>query len=176
MANSSSPLDVANTVIATLGFVMAAASLTWQAISWRLSGSRASAELLIGALRHSGVYITLPPRSSTEAVELFKKEGFTQKAIFVVVRNAGRLPIAVEHCRVVFPGKYKIGQLSFAVGPQLPYLLGVGEAATWGVEVARIAAMIQMLREVRGLRSVNVRFEVDLGNNKTVRTRKKARL
>ena len=39
-----SSLDVANTIIAAAAFAAVAASLVWQAVTWKLEGSRVSAE------------------------------------------------------------------------------------------------------------------------------------
>ena len=55
MAGSATSLEVVNSVVAALGFALAAASLTWQAITWRLSGGRVKAELLQGAIQRAGI-------------------------------------------------------------------------------------------------------------------------
>ena len=100
-------LDVANTLIAAAAFAAAAASLAWQAVTWKLEGSRASAELRVGALHlNPGIrdVITYPAGRSWSDVDDAGQHGFTRKALFLTVRSTGREPVTVDRWVVVFPG------------------------------------------------------------------------
>lgn len=163
-----------NSIVGTLGLVLAATSLTWQAVMWRLSGGRARAELRIGAIQRVGdAYVTLPVNTPGAAIDILSREGFERKAIFLTVRNIGRLPVVVERSVVRFSRKYRVAQLSLAVGPDLPHALGVGESETWGIELNKIAPIAAVLREGERRRSIKVRVEIELGNSKIILTRQK---
>jgi hypothetical protein len=182
-----SPLDVANTLIAAAAFAAAAASLAWQAVTWKLEGSRASAELRVGALHRSpGIrdVITYPARRSWSDVEEAAQHGFTRKALFLTVRSTGRQPVTVERWVVVFPGGQKIHQLRSGLGPDLPHHLDVGGRGEWAIELSTIAPGVALARNERvwkvlwHRRAVKVRLEVELGDGRIVRTsrRRRARL
>ena len=176
-ASNTSSLDIVNAVIAVLGFVLAAASLAWQTITWRKSGGVAKADLFLGAIEHTGAaYITVPATSSLTDLNILESEGFTRKAIFVAVRNTGRLPLTVQNWSVRFPGRYRSAQSSFAIGPKLPHRIDVGESETWGVEIERFTPIAQVLRDSKNLKSVGIRVDVELGDSRSIRTRQKARL
>lgn len=164
-------------IVGALGFTLATVSLTWQIVAWRLSGGRARADLFIGAIQPTGVaYFTLPAKTSVAVVGRLGGEDFTRKALFITVRNTGRLPIMVERLLVRFLGKYRMAQLAFAVGPKMPHRLEIGESETWGVELEKITQLAQVLRVGKRLSSVKVRAEIELGNSKVISTRQKARL
>jgi hypothetical protein len=178
MAQSGvSELDVVNTAVAAAGFGLAAASLTWQSVTWRLSGSRAKAKVLKAAIQQTGTaYATLPVDEPWEEVGKFANQGFTRKALFLRVINTGRQPAQVERWMVRFPGKVRVGELNSPLGPSLPHRLEVGASASWGIELETLMPMVKQLCEKRGKKSVKVCIEVELGHDKTIRTRRRARL
>jgi hypothetical protein len=170
---------VANTVIAAAAFATAVASIAWQAARWKLEGSRASAELRVGALHQNpGIrdVITYPARRSWSDVEEAGRQGFTRKALFLTVRSTGRQPVTVERWVVTFPGGQKITQLRSGLGPDLQHRLDVGEPATWAIERSTLSPGVALAREervwkvLRRRRAVRLRVEVELGNGRRVRT------
>src|SRR5712691_8879176 len=105
---NASRLDILNAITACLGFALASASLIWQAITWRLAGGIARADLYFGAIDDSGVaYVTLPAKSSLVDVDILRGDGFNRKLIVVTVRNTGRLPITVQSWNLEFARKYR---------------------------------------------------------------------
>lgn len=178
-------LDVANTVIAAAAFATAVASLVWQSVTWKLGGSRVSAELRVGALhRNAGIpaVLSYPARASWQrVVEEGRRNDFTRRALFLTVRNTGRQQVVVESSAVVFPGGLKLSQLNSQRGPSLPHTLNVGQPGVWAIELSEMQPGVEAARRTKVLkvlwyrRTVKVRLQVELGHGKTVRTRRRQR-
>ena len=169
-----SKLDVINAGIGAAAFVLALVSLGWQSVTWKLSGSRARAKVLKAAIQRTGTaFATLPPDRSWEEIGSaeYTSQGFTRKALFLRVINTGRQPVQVEKWAVRFPGKVRVGQLHSPLGPSLPHRLEVSASQQWGIELADLTDMVNLICERRGTKYVRVRLEVDLGHDKTIRTR-----
>jgi hypothetical protein len=176
-------LEVASIVVGAGGLALAAASLTWQAVTWRLSGGRVKAELLVGAIQTIGnMSVTFPAGHPLKDLDDIADQGFTRKSLFLSARNTGRLPVVVEQWVVLFPGGIRIRQLNSRLGPDLPHRLDVGESAQWAIELETIMPTVQWFRAEKKLakvlrrRSVKVRIEVGLGDGKVIRTPEKVRL
>jgi hypothetical protein len=177
LAGSAISLDLVNSAVGAAGLLLASASLTWQAITWRQSGALAKIELLQGAVASSGAaYVTLPASSSAADVGLLAEQGFPERALFVVLSNTGRLALTVERLTVLFPGNYRVAQLTFLLGPKLPCRLDSGEPGTWGVDIRRIEPLLQVLRTSGKRNPIRVRVELTLGNGRTIVTRQRAEL
>jgi hypothetical protein len=176
----SSDLDVINAGVAAAAFVLAVVSLVWQAITWKLSGSRAKAKVLKGTLQGNGTaYATLPPSRSWETISgaEYTSQGFTRPALFLRVVSTGRHPVQVQSWNVRFPGKVRLGMLNSPLGPALPHRLDVNDSGQWAIELADLTDMVNMICKSKRKKYVRVRLEVELGHGKTIRTcGKKVRL
>jgi hypothetical protein len=154
--------------------VLALVSLGWQSVTWKLSGSRAKAKVLKGAIQRTGTaYVTLPPSRSWEEIggTNYTSQGFARKALFLRVINTGRQPVQIENWKVRFPGKVRLGQLHSPLGPPFPYRLEVSASQQWGIELTDLTDMVNMICEDKSRKYVGVRLEVELGHDKTIRTR-----
>jgi len=139
----------ATLVIAVLGLVLAVVSLTWQAATFVLSGSRVRAELKHGA-RNAGVAVTGPPGS--QQLKSLAAQGFTEEVIGVEVRNVGRLAATVDRVQAAIAGGIKLEMLRELAGPSLPHRLEPQSAASWFVPAApvrrAVATSAQVLNQV----------------------------
>ncbi len=174
-------LDVVNTVIAAAALAAATASIVWQSVTWKLGGSRARAELRVGALHQNpGIrdVVTFPVCRSWSDVDQVRQDGFTRRAVFLTVRSSGRQPLTVERWVVLFPAGQRISQLRSGLGPELPHRLDVGERGEWAIELDTLSPGVQVARTEKVCkvlwrrRAVRVRPEAELGHGKTVRTRR----
>lgn len=145
----------------------------WQGVTWRLGGLRGKAKVLKGAIQeHRMAYGTLPAKRSWAEVEAdLAGQGFTKNALFLQVINKGRQPIQVERWCVRFPGKIRVAELRSTLGPPLPHRLEVGASKMWGIELETLMPTVEQLCRTKRKRSIPVRLEVELGHDKTLRTR-----
>lgn len=166
-------LDITTLVVAICAAVVAATALGWQVASWLLSGGRAKVELLNGALHQFGPqWVVMPPNKPLDPSAA--ANGFTRRAIFVEVRNVGRLPITVTSWQLKLPGGVKIGELNSPNGPKLPHRLEVGDNATWAIEVdGQLVAALHATRRMAKVDDVEVRAVVSLGSGKEITTRRR---
>ncbi|SHJ58156.1 hypothetical protein SAMN05421803_107168 [Nocardiopsis flavescens] len=163
-------LDITTLVVAICAAVVAATALGWQIASWLLSGGRAKVELLNGALHQFGPqWIVMPPNKPLDPSGA--ANGFTRRAIFVEVRNVGRLPITVTSWQLKLPGGVKIGELNSPNGPRLPHRLDVGDSEKWAIEVdSELVAALRATRKMAKVDDVEVRAVVSLGSGKEIKT------
>jgi hypothetical protein len=166
-------VEVATLIIAVLGLVLSVASLTWQAATFVLSGSRVRADLKYGAANAAGA-LTGPP-GSTPLVSLIA-QGFTDEVLGVEVRNLGRLAATVDRVQVAIAGGIKLQTLLDVKGPSLPHRLEPQSSASWFVPAAparrAVAVSAQVLKRADPCK---VWMEVDVVG-KAVRTRQSVRL
>lgn len=154
--------------------MLAVVSLIWQSVTWKLSGSRARAKVLKAAIQQTGTaYATLPPGRSWEEIGSaeYTSQGFTRKALFLRVVNTGRQPVQIENWKVRFPGKVRVGQLRSPLGPALPHRLEVSASQQWGIELTDLTDMVNQICKLKGKKYLRVYLEVELGHDKTIRTR-----
>jgi hypothetical protein len=137
----------ATLVIAVLGLVLSVASLTWQAATFVLSGSRVRADLKHGAAGAGGV-IHGPPGS--QPLASLGAQGFMEEVLGVQVRNAGRLATTIDRIEICLANGVKLAQLSALMGPSLPHRLEPQSSALWFIpaDPARgaVAASAQALK------------------------------
>lgn len=128
-------MAAATLIIAVLGLVLSVASLTWQAATFVLSGSRVRAELKHGARNASGV-ISGPPRS--QQLKALAEQGFPEEVIGIKVHNVGRLAASIDSVEAALAGGVKISMLVDIVGPSLPHRLDAQSSASWFLPAAPI--------------------------------------
>jgi hypothetical protein len=117
----ASELDVINAGVTGAAFVLAGASLVWQSVTWKLSGSRARAELRIGVMHRNAlsrqVFSYPAGKSWNQIAEEGAPHGLTRKVLLLKVRSTGPQQVTVESWSAVFPGGPKISQRNSDLGP-----------------------------------------------------------
>jgi hypothetical protein len=109
--------------------VTGASSLAWNIVSWRLNAGRASIEVRVGVLSNGREVLTLPVEDGwqqklREDFADYHQQG--TEAVFVTIRNKGRLPVTVE--RIGFFNTFVETSLGGQLdsGTELPQTLEVG--------------------------------------------------
>jgi hypothetical protein len=102
----SSDYQLVTLIIAVVGLALAVASLTWQAVTFVLSGSRVKVELHHGAHDGAGNLISGPPLA--QALRQAAEQGFVHEVIGAKVRNVGRVAVTVERIEAVLASGIKL--------------------------------------------------------------------
>jgi hypothetical protein len=163
--------QVVTLVIAVLGLALSVAALTWQAVTFVLSGSRAKVELLHGA--HDGMsgVITGPPVAN--ALQQAVQQGYVHEVIGAAVRNVGRMPVTVERMQAVLANGIKI-HWQEQLGPPMPFRLEAHSSERWYMPMLPVRQAIQTSHQAWGQANAqDVHVEVDLGTGKTVKSRER---
>lgn len=182
------------TTATILALVLSAASLSWQAASFFLSGGRVSLELRAGAIDESGTnMITAPLRAALreEWTKQLVAQSYTRAVIAVRVRNTGRMPVTVERWSLVGLTRVSDSVLDKIerqrnptrdepemeptgdglIGPQLPHLLPAGGAsATWAVNAMAVSAFAAATKGTFGLEALAIVGKVELGDGRMCTT------
>lgn len=188
-------MEIATFVLAVVGTVLAAASLTWQAATYVLTGGRVSVELRTGALHASGSsMVTAATRDADQvwAAQL-AEQGYTRPLVVVKVRNIGRMPVTIERWSLACSGPpepprnrgllaaiaaassrprrlTEFQPVAGSFGPQLPHRLDAGSSETWGTDAREIRDLVAATLEVWKLPLVSLDGKVELGDGRTART------
>lgn len=145
-------MQAASLLVAVLGVVMAAASLTWQAASFVLTGGRPKIDLKPGALAaDGGSMVLVEPRQFTP--DWFKNtasQGFGRPIVAIEVRNVGRLPITVNRWHLATRVGVTLMPIADSIGPDLPHQINVGQSATWAVGLQEVKGVADTAGEVLG--------------------------
>jgi hypothetical protein len=162
---------VATLVIPVLGLVQSVASLTWQAATFVLSGSRVRADLKHGAANAAG-FLTGAPGVYRSVDD----QGLGDEVIGVKVRNVGRLAASVDSIEVAMAGGMRMQMPSEVMGQSLPHRLEPQSSASWFVPAEPIQRVIRANAQVlKRSDPCEVWIEVEVVG-KTVRTRQAMRL
>lgn len=155
--------------LAIAGIVLSAVSLTWQAATFRLTGSIVRAELKHGGVGMGGVLFGSP---GTYSQSLLASQGFTQEVIGVEVFNRGRLPVSITGWALQIEGKETFSMTTQQVGPPLPYRLEAGANERWFMPMAMLRPAVATSVETFHRRSPSsIRGLVALGTGGTVKTK-----
>jgi hypothetical protein len=160
----------ATLAIAVLSLVLSVASLTWQAATFVLSGSRVRAELKHGA-RNASTVVTGAP-GSQDFLSL-AGQGLTDEVIGIEVRNVGRLAASIQSVSAALASGLKVTPVRELVGPTLPHTLEPQSAASWFLPAAPIRDVVAFSSKGR-LKQPDpnkVWMEVTLGTGKVVRSK-----
>jgi hypothetical protein len=171
---SQGAVTLATLVIAIFGLVLSAISLTWQAATFVMSGSRVRASLRHGA-RGGASVVSGPPAS--QSFRALAEQGFTYEVIGIEVRNVGRLAVQVTGVRAALPSGVQVQETRSSMGPGFPYRLEAQSSQTWFLpgEMAR-SAVAASAAIGKGSDPADVWMEVELGNGKVVRTKQRVSL
>jgi len=160
----------ATLAIAVLSLVLSVVSLTWQAATFVLSGSRVRAYLTRGA-RNADVVVTAP-----SGWQQLAAQGLTEEVIGIEVRNVGRLAASIDTVHAALAGGTKTTMLQSISGPPLPHRLEPQSSAAWYLPAAPVRAAVGAQAEVlRRANPCKVWMEVTVAG-KIVRTRQSIRL
>lgn len=96
------------------------------------------------------------------------KQGFSEEALAIVVRNVGRLPASVTDWGVSFSEKgWGYSNALDPINPALPYRLEPGSKETWYVRMGDLRPFPAVLEKS----SLRLRAHVSLGTGKTVKAK-----
>jgi hypothetical protein len=139
--------DPTTTILATVGVVLAVASLVWQAWTFRLSGSRVSVKLRSGMrdLANTAA-VTGPNHLMTDQELRLHAQGFTHPVLAVEVKNSGRSHTSIQSVSIQFAnGAVYTGSHS---DPALPFRLEAENERTWFFERGQTVAYAQAMGQV----------------------------
>lgn len=156
--------------VASLGLALAVASLTWQAATFVLAGSRVRCELYVGAIGPQQVFVHQPVRPGEtigSPLDEWQRLGLTEGRIFVIARNIGRTAVTVTNYGARSGPTARYGTLRPLPGePTLPHRLEPGAEVMWTLPTEEMREFA-----VAAQGDMKVRMSVDLGNGKTVNSR-----
>jgi hypothetical protein len=123
-------LDVVTLVFAVLGVVLAVGSLSWQAITFFLSGARVKADLMLGGLGPGGaiVWEVGPGGPELHAEDV--------AVVAVQVTNSGRTDVDVVGWGLDYGQGLTFLPTSWVPNKELPFRLKHGSQQTWFVKRA----------------------------------------
>jgi hypothetical protein len=158
--------DVATTVLASFGVGLALLSLGWQAVSFRLSGSRVSVDVRGGAMG-AGQIATLPSITAEQLRQL-ASQGMANAVFGVEVKNSGRSPTSVVSAGVVYtPGGGGLTGSYLPPSPPLPYRLEGESEATWYFDAGQVVFAAQAFEKVMQTgKPYAIRGRVQLGGRR----------
>lgn len=163
---------VATFVIAVLGSVTAASSLTWNIVSWLLSAGRITAELSVGAVTIAGQYMMLPAKSGWQELvrtNLSNNDLEAEEAVMITARNTGRNPVTIESCQFKSPQGPAVGTVGGPDwGAKFPIRLEAGASTVLGYRADLVLNTQRYLREKHLNEPVVIRAHLTLGTGKTV--------
>lgn len=160
--------DVLAVVLAVLGLVTSAASLVWQFITHRLTGSRVRCELRLAVhddANPAGTLDTLALGSRTNLTFLLnaERDEFRHESALITVRNRGRTAVSVHYPVLHWGhGRYS-GVGTWSQGFEMPTgfcRLEPGEAKQW---LTPIWPSLKQYRDAHPHAAVIVRAAVQLG-------------
>jgi hypothetical protein len=166
-------MQVATFVIAVLGWVTAAISLTWNVVSWLLSAARITAELAVGAVIMPGAqYMMLPakPGWRDQVEKNLTRNGLTgEEAVMVTARNTGRNPITIESCSFRSDTGLAVGTIGRPDwGDAFPIRLEPGASTVVGYRADLILNAARYLHDKSPSTPVVIRAQLSLATGKTI--------
>jgi len=163
--------------IAGFGVLLAAMSLTWQAVTFRLTGSRVVAHLRVGVL--TGAFggqgiVSFQAKDDWEQqlVALQQEHGGTP-ILILTASNIGRLAVAMQDAQAKSDTKFGFSRAGWALNPATGASLDAGHQASWYVTLEELQRMLDVDAQVRpqNNRPIKCWMELSLGDTTTVRTR-----
>jgi hypothetical protein len=174
MTDEPTTLDLLTLVVAIVGVCLAVLSLGWQAAVFFLSGSRVRLEPRRAMIRRSGpmgtMISTAPLARTDEQMDFLRRQGFTEEALAVVVRNRGRLAVSVDGVSLKSSDGWGYEMINDPENKPLPYRLEAGSKQSWHIPLE----MAQDMADKNG-KSFRVWMVVDLGDGRSLRTKRRYR-
>lgn len=132
------------------GVVLASLSLGWQTASYVLTGGRVKVKLLVGALGNGGIATGPAENLNADWLKGLASQGFSRPIVAVTVANVGRQPVMVARWGLKSGLGLSLFPSANGIGPSLPHRLGVGDAATWAIDMDTVRDFIQTANETIG--------------------------
>lgn len=169
--------------IGLAGLLLATVSLTWQAVTFRLTGSRVVAHLRVGSvtgnpLSGQQVLSSAVGRDWTTRLLALIQQHEGTPVLMLVASNVGRLSVGMETAEAVVDDGTRYSQPGWNVNPVMGATLGAGHTVSWYVPLLPVQAVVDTIDTVAGAekRPRSVRMELHLGTGKAVRTRESIRI
>jgi hypothetical protein len=167
--------EAAALFIAAISLLVAGLSLGWQVAQWLLSAGRPKATLVHGIIERAGAYVgPVGDGGKRHNLRSLRQQGMSgPEVVGIQVTNHGRAPVTVEGVSVRTRG----GVMSFVphgdrIGPDLPHRLEPNTNASWYVALDRGVLLASSSREVLGESVTGIYMTAQLGNGKSVKTRR----
>lgn len=126
-------------IIGVVALVASAGSLTWQIVSWRLTGSVVKVDLMAGAFAQGGVMVGPLANFTPEHFADYPRDDL----LFVVrATNSGRTAISVNHWNVLLSSGFGYSLMAWGANPDTPYRLEPGTNVDFRVPMHDIARAI----------------------------------
>lgn len=167
--------DLATTILAGLGVVLALLSIAWQAWSFKRAGSRVSAVMRSGVRSATGA-MTVPGSPTSATLEQLRAQGYDEPVLAIEVRNAGRGPTSIVKLDLHF-GK-GVAWTDVTFDPPLPFRLDGESEQTWIIanSLSAISAARAVVDNVEGV-SGTIRARAWIGGReKPIESKNKARV
>jgi hypothetical protein len=171
-------LAAATFLVALLAFAFSVVSLTWQAWTFFLSGSRLRCELRRGAVNPlTRTWMTQPVASWEGVTPEMRSQGFTEERVFIIVRNEGRAPASVDGFHIVSNTGQTFGHTTTEPWEEeLPKRLEAESSAMWSFPGDLVTDAVAMIRAAPHIADgvpggvLEMRAEVESGSGKKVRS------
>jgi hypothetical protein len=154
-------------IIATIGLALSVASVTWQAATFFLSGSRVKVSLRRGVRHRDGVAHWPAENAPPHAVGDVEDE-----LLGIQVVNHGRMAAYVTGWSAVFENGTGYLDPGMDINPTITHRLEPGSREIWWASVRNLRGVIY----ASNVESMRVWMAVDLGTGKGVRTKTSVKL
>jgi len=162
-------LSLAALIVSIVSLVLAVASITWQAASFHLAGSRVKVTLKKGAAG-SGNLVLGHVQVPTESMEDLAAQGIGEPVIAIEARNVGRLGVSVVAWGVVLENGFEFIQSEPVLGNKaMPHRMDAGDLARWSAPLAPVKAAVRVSEN----EALNVWMYVELGTGRRVTTKER---
>jgi hypothetical protein len=165
-------MDGATLWIGLAGIVLATISLTWQAVTFRLTGGRVVAHLRVGVQSGGSVISHKADRDWQRRVLDTAAQYPGPPVLVLVASNIGRMGVGVDQVAAVIDGQTRFAVPGDARNPPPGMTLDGLHGATWYVPFGPVQAAIDADAKVLGIRGPRkVWMELELSAGRPVRTR-----
>jgi hypothetical protein len=173
----STSVDWPAVAVGGAGVVLAVGSLTWQAVTFRFTGSRVRARLRVGVIVPGGIL-----SGETQVATYQVKPGWEQRfvgllqqlpggtAVFELeASNVGRTAVGMEKVVAKTENGHEVSLPTWDVNPRRGTSLEGGHRSSWYVPIGLVQRVVDAYAG-HG-RPIKCWMELALGNDTTVRTR-----
>ncbi|MFJ6163904.1 hypothetical protein ACIQH6_02200 [Micromonospora orduensis] len=166
--------------IALYAAIVATFSLSWTVASWLLSTGRAKVEFYKGVVHNGTKYALLPiPKSGDMHVEpdmVSASSVAAEPALFVLVRNVGRLPLTVEQVAFATKSGQRYGTFGGPdYGKPFNCTIQPGSSENFGFRQQGFKEFAAATRGASAAGPVKIFAVVDLGTGKRITSKTRIR-
>lgn len=158
-------------ILAVVGVVLAALSLFWQAIQYRLGGPSLKSNILRGYTDGTNL---VSGSVDNDQEDLMSKQGLTTKLLGMEIINKGRMSISIRHASALTESGVRLSHPASPLNPPSEFRLEPHSSNTWWVELSDVEKAVSadsvVRSEWRG-RSQKVRMTAKPGAGKDITTK-----